>query len=92
MRYFSASQARSRLAEVLDIAEAGQPVLIGRAGVQFQVSVRRPRRGQPPVGPMFEILDPAVDAGCWTWVRDQGGLRFAARAERRRRTTRRRRA
>jgi antitoxin (DNA-binding transcriptional repressor) of toxin-antitoxin stability system len=84
MKRYTASQARQRFADVLDAAEAGEPVVIVRRRVRFAVRaepparVRRPRRR----GSLFEILDPVVERGQWTWTVGPAGLRFAPRGRR----------
>jgi antitoxin (DNA-binding transcriptional repressor) of toxin-antitoxin stability system len=83
MKRYSAAQARQHLAAVLDAAEAGESVVIERAGVRFRVQAegKRSRRRRPPV---VEWLDPAVESGNWSWVWTKRGLRFSARKPRRR--------
>ena len=83
MKRYTAAQARARLSDALNDAEAGTPVVIERRGVRFRLSressaperAKRPRRT-----PLVEILDPAVERGQWTWTPARGRLRFAARA------------
>jgi hypothetical protein len=83
MKRYSAAQARQHLAAVLDAAEAGESVVIERAGVRFQVRAEaKRRRGRRPR--LVEWLDPAVEAGNWTWISTKRGLRFSARKPRRR--------
>jgi hypothetical protein len=83
MRRYTAAQARSRLADALNQAEAGQPVVIERRGVRFQLTrvspSPRPHRGRP----LLEIVDPAVERGEWTWQLGRTGARFTARRRRR---------
>jgi prevent-host-death family protein len=45
MKRYSASQARARLAEVLDAAQRGMPVVIERRGVRYVVRVEGTRLG-----------------------------------------------
>lgn len=76
MKRYSVSQARIRIAEVLDSAERGESVLIERQGVRFQVILAKPRtRGKKPPA-VLKILDPAVAAGDWTWDYGPAGLTF----------------
>ncbi len=83
MKRYTTAQARQRLAEVLDAAERGQPVVIERRGVRFVVQTQR-RRRQTPGGRMSIIasLDPAVASGAWTWAWRSTGLRFERRRRR----------
>jgi antitoxin (DNA-binding transcriptional repressor) of toxin-antitoxin stability system len=83
MKRFSAAQARQHLADVLDAAEAGEPVVIERGGVRFTVraeSKPQPRRRVSSV----EWMDPVVESGNWTWVSTKAGLTFSPRRPRRR--------
>ncbi len=77
MRRYTASALRSRLSEVLDAAERGEAVIVERRGTRFSLRAERAgdarRRSRPP---LFEILDPAVAGGQWTWTWSPRGLRF----------------
>jgi prevent-host-death family protein len=83
MKRYTAAQARQHLSNVLDAAEAGEPVIIERRGVRFAVhtdkKVATRRRA-----PLVEWMDPAVEAGDWTWEWTSKGLRFSGRKPRRR--------
>jgi len=72
---YSMAHAREELAHVLDLAERGESVVIERRGVQFTVSVARdaPRRRRAA---HLEIVDPAIEAGQWSWEWKDGGLDF----------------
>ena len=83
MKTYTASQARARLAEVLDLAESGQTVFIERGRVRFQLGIQRPARRRARHKPLIEILDPAVQDGQWTWEWEAGGLKFVPRPRRR---------
>ena len=76
MKRYTVSQVRERLAEALDEAERGQSVVIERKGVRYSLKVERPSRRPKKRKPMFEILDPAVAAGQWTWDWQPGSLTF----------------
>ncbi len=76
MKRYSVSQVRERLAEALDQADKGVPVVIERKGVRYSLKVDRPARRVGKRQPMFEILDPAVEAGQWTWDWQPGALAF----------------
>lgn len=85
MKRYTAAQARARLSDVLNDAEAGTPVVIERRGVRFTLARDMPaRRGQKARQrtALIEILDPAVEAGEWTWTPARGRLRFTAPAVR----------
>jgi antitoxin (DNA-binding transcriptional repressor) of toxin-antitoxin stability system len=83
VKRYTSSELRSRLAEMLDAAEGGEPVVIERRGRRFVLRaepVRRPpRRLQRP---LIEILDPAVADGQWTWSWSSHGLTFNRRSRR----------
>ncbi len=84
MKRYSVSVVRERLADALDEAEAGIPVVIERHGVRFRLE-REPvvaARGKRP-GVLLEIVDPAVSAGQWTWADRGAGLAFTPRPRRR---------
>jgi antitoxin (DNA-binding transcriptional repressor) of toxin-antitoxin stability system len=77
------AEARQRVAEILDAAERGQPVVIERRGVRFVIEAQRarPRRAVARTS-IIECMDPAVAAGQWTWVWQAKGLRFEPRRRR----------
>lgn len=83
MKRYTVAQARQRLAEAIDSAENGEPVIIERRGIRFRLEAVRPKRRSAPSAPLVEILDPAVASGNWTWTLGPGGLRFKARRRRR---------
>jgi prevent-host-death family protein len=75
MRRYTVSEARMRLAEVLDHAERGNDVVIERRGARFKVvAARAERRRKPALS--IKILDPAVEAGQWTWKWGRQGFSF----------------
>ena len=80
MKRYTVAQARQQFAEVLNVAERGQPVVIERRGVRFVVEAQ-PRRRQRSVRrkSIIQRLDPAVAAGEWTWSWRVEGLRFKGR-------------
>ncbi len=79
MKRYSVSHVRERLADVLDEAEAGTPVIIERRGVRYVLRVEeqpaRARRRRP----LIETLDPAVERGEWHWAPSPKGLTFKSR-------------
>ena len=77
MKTYKVAVVRERLAEALDEADRGMPVIIERRGVRYRVSVEEPSRARP-AGKKAKIrtLDPAVDDGQWTWETDAAGLQF----------------
>jgi hypothetical protein len=79
MKKYSVSLVRRRLAEALDEADRGRPVIIERNGVNYRLSVERRRRPAPKASPSIEILDSAVADGNWTWKWTSGGLTFTRR-------------
>jgi hypothetical protein len=71
---------RERLAEALDAAYQGVPVVIERKGVRYRLTRERvSRKAAAPRKPLFEIVDPAVMAGAWTWDWSPAGLTFKTR-------------
>jgi prevent-host-death family protein len=85
MKRYTVSQARERLAEVLDEAEQTGSVVIERRNVHYVIAVERKRRPHRDSAPAVEILDPAVESGSWTWTAAGQGLRFRPRRTRTRR-------
>jgi len=81
MKRYSVSQARMRLAEVLDSAERGESVLIEREGIRFQIVATKAKPAKK-VTPIIEILDPSVERGDWTWTDGPDGLTFTPRKPR----------
>ena len=76
MKRYSVAQVRERLADALDQADAGIPVIIERRGVRYRVSVETTRPARKKTMSRLEILDPAVEAGDWTWDMPADGLAF----------------
>ena len=79
MKRYTSSQLRSRLSEILDAVERGEPVIVERRGTRFRLIADRDRDAgakAKPNRPLFEIIDPAVAAGQWTWDWSPRGLRF----------------
>ena len=76
MKRYTAAQARARLSDALDDAEAGTAVVIERRGVRFHIVREAPTSGKVNRTPLVEILDPAVERGQWTWTPVRGRLRF----------------
>jgi antitoxin (DNA-binding transcriptional repressor) of toxin-antitoxin stability system len=81
MKRYTVSEARMRMAEMLDSAEGGESVLIERKGVRFQIV---PARAKPARkrAPILEILDTAIEKGDWTWQDGPRGLTFTRRTPR----------
>jgi antitoxin (DNA-binding transcriptional repressor) of toxin-antitoxin stability system len=81
MKRYTVTQARMRMAEMLDSAESGTAVLIERKGVRFQIvpTMARPARTKAPI---LEILDEAIEKGDWTWKDGPQGLTFTRRTPR----------
>jgi len=83
VKRYTVSQVRERLADALDEAERGTPVVIERKGVRYVLQ----REAQKPVRPRrasrIEIVDSAVADGQWEWTWGRGGLKFSRRRARR---------
>jgi hypothetical protein len=76
VRRYTAAAVRERLAEALDEAESGRPVIIERNRVRFRLSLEAERPRLRRRRPVIEILDPAVAEGRWTWAWGREGLKF----------------
>ncbi len=83
VKRYTVSHAREQLADVLDEAERTGQVIIERRNVQYVISVRRStaRRSASRL-PAIEVLDPAIDAGEWSFTWSPSGLRLKTRAPR----------
>lgn len=77
MKRYTVAQVRRRLAEAFDCAERGEPVVIERRGVRFRLQPVRPGRRASFRRTLIEFLDPAVEAGRWSWTLASGKLRFS---------------
>jgi antitoxin (DNA-binding transcriptional repressor) of toxin-antitoxin stability system len=89
MKRYTATEARMRMADMLDSAERGESVLIERKGVRFQIlpavakpSSKRASKRPTKKAPILEILDEAIERGDWTWKDGPEGLTFARRTPR----------
>ena len=76
MKRYTVALVRERLAEALDEAERGVPVIIERKGVRYRLSVDAPKPSRKARRPLIEILDRRVADGHWTWDLTSAGLRF----------------
>ena len=79
MKRYTSSQLRSRLSEVLDAAERGEPVIVERRGTRFRIAAERSRPARRPKRSLIAWMDPAVAAGQWTWDWSPGRMRFRSR-------------
>jgi hypothetical protein len=73
------------MAEILDAVERGETIVVERRGTRFRLSAERAhetRRRRTPQ-PLFEIVDPAVEAGQWTWAWSPGRMTFKSRLKKR---------
>jgi hypothetical protein len=76
---YTVAAVRERLAEALDDAEKGIPVIIERRGVRYRLSVERPgKRPAAKQAPKIEVLDAAITAGEWSWDWSPSGMKFKA--------------
>jgi hypothetical protein len=79
MKKYTVSLVRERFAQALDEAQRGEPVFIERKGVTYRLSVERPTKPTDSRKPYIDVLDPAVDAGQWTWDWSPTQLRFRSK-------------
>lgn len=77
MKRYTISRARERLAEVLDYAEQGTPVVIERRNVEYEVRARSTSRHRRKARSVIESVDAAVARGQWRWVWTPDGLQLA---------------
>jgi antitoxin (DNA-binding transcriptional repressor) of toxin-antitoxin stability system len=79
-RRYSVAQVRERLSAALDEAERGEPVIIERHGVRYQLTrVSAQSTRTRPRKPRIEVLDAAVTDGQWTWDWTPQGVAFRPR-------------
>ncbi|MBI3181601.1 MAG: type II toxin-antitoxin system Phd/YefM family antitoxin [Myxococcales bacterium] len=79
MKRYTASQARQHLSDLLDAAAKGEAVVIERGGVRFRLQAEKRARLVRRRRSRVELIDPAVEAGSWTWSLGAEGLRFRPR-------------
>ncbi|HWK11541.1 MAG TPA: hypothetical protein VNR64_15870 [Vicinamibacterales bacterium] len=80
MKKYGVGVVRERLAEALDYADRGVPVIIERRGVRYWLSVERPKKASVKTRkPYLEIVDPAIERGEWTWEWSPGELELGPR-------------
>ena len=88
MKQYTVSELRQDLAAALDRAERGEAVLIGRRGKRFRLVADVPGRKRARAKPFFQVTDPDLLEGGWSWEWTAPGnalrLRVPRRAERRR--------
>lgn len=73
---------RERLSLALDQALGGEPVFIEREGVLYRLSVEPRKKARRRAPRYIQVLDPAIDAGRWTWDWKPGGMTFRSRRRR----------
>src|SRR5439155_25690231 len=83
MKRYTVSQVRGRLAEALDQADRGVPVIIERKGIRYSLKAEPPATARRWKKSVIEIPDPADAEGQWTWDRGPDGLRFRGGRSRR---------
>lgn len=82
MKRYTVTAVRERLAEALDQADRGIPVIIERKGVRYRLSVERAKSRPRRQASRIEVLDSAVAGGEWRWEWAPDGLAFADRRPR----------
>jgi antitoxin (DNA-binding transcriptional repressor) of toxin-antitoxin stability system len=81
MKKYTVGMVRARLAEALDEAERGVPVVIERRGVRYTLAVASRKARRRRRKPIIETVDPAVGEGQWTWQWSPRGLRMGRRRQ-----------
>jgi hypothetical protein len=76
MKKYTVSSVRKRFSQALDEAARGEAVFIERKGVTYRLSVDKPKKAARPSKPIFDIVDPAIESGQWTWDWNAGNLEF----------------
>jgi antitoxin (DNA-binding transcriptional repressor) of toxin-antitoxin stability system len=80
---YPVSVARERLADLLDDAEAGKPVVIERRGVQYAITAVQPATRPRARRKLIASADAAIESGEWSWTWREGQLAFARPRSRR---------
>jgi hypothetical protein len=78
MKGFTVAEARARFGDLLDSAAQGERVVIERRGVRFVLQAEKASAGRA-ARPVLEWIDPAVEAGEWTWELTGKGMKFKPR-------------
>jgi antitoxin (DNA-binding transcriptional repressor) of toxin-antitoxin stability system len=78
MKRYSTAHARKHLSDVLDFAEAGEPVTIERRGVRFAI-VAQTRKKRQRARKIFDWVDDVTASGNWTWSWTTDGVSLQAR-------------
>jgi hypothetical protein len=81
VKAYTVSVVRERLAQALDEAQRGEPVLIQRGDVLYRLSVEAETPKLTKRAPQIELLDDTIETGRWTW--GWSGDRLAFRRTRR---------
>jgi hypothetical protein len=81
MKRYTISQARERLADVLNEAERSGAAVIERRDVRYVIRVERPARKRVRKS-IIESLDASIVDGQWSWSSTSSGVRFAPRRTR----------
>lgn len=79
MPRYPVSIARERLADLLDDAEAGKPVVIERRGVHYTLTATRPTGRTGTRRRLIASADAAVESGDWSWTWRGSQLAFGRR-------------
>jgi hypothetical protein len=87
MKHYSVALVRERLAEALDEADRGVPVIIERRGVRYRVTREPQQTRRVTRKSVIARADREIVAGEWSWEWAPGGLQLAAGARPRKRRT-----
>lgn len=79
MKRYTVAMVRERLADALDDAERGIPVLIERRGVRYRLEVERSKPRKKARKSLLTVVDKSVDGGQWAWDVTAKGVRFRGR-------------
>ena len=79
-RRYTVAAVRERLADALDEAEKGIPVIIERRGVRYRLTLDRPAaRRRTRRTPRITVVHPAILDGEWGWAWTADELKFTPR-------------
>lgn len=79
VKRYTVAMVRERLAEALDEADRGVPVVIERRGVRYTLAVERQKPRRKASVRLLSAVEKSVTDGQWTWDMTANGVRFRDR-------------
>ena len=82
MKHYTVAVVRERLAEALNEADHGVPVIIERRGVRYRLTREPQFRARTAAKPAIREVDKGVLSGEWSWDWAPEGLALRPKARR----------